>query len=119
MALTNDKFDSEDSQWEEPTESEKELTSWVTQHIVRWYENTLRPIKGWRTRSSSQMSGSCRGIITWRDNSGNRWIGAGTHSKLYVMNEGGTLKDITPTGFTSGYASSTTLTGYGYSTYGT
>ena len=35
------------------------------------------------------------------------------------MNEAGTLKDITPTGFTSGYASSTVLTGYGYSTYGT
>jgi hypothetical protein len=65
------------------------------------------------------MTGSCRGIITWRDNSGNRYIGAGTHSKLYAMNEAGTLKDITPTGFTSGYASSTVLTGYGYSTYGT
>ena len=39
MALTNDKFDSEDSQWEEPTESEKELTSWVTQHIVRWRDH--------------------------------------------------------------------------------
>ena len=86
---------------------------WYDANLVRWYENTLRPINGWRTRSSSQMSGSCRGIITWRDNSGNRYIGAGTHSKLYVMNEAGTLKDITPTGFTSGYASSTTLTGYG------
>jgi len=40
MALTNDKFsDSEDSQWEEPTETEKELTSWVTQHIVRWRDH--------------------------------------------------------------------------------
>ena len=92
---------------------------WYDANLVRWYEGTLRPINGWRTRSSSQMTGSCRGIITWRDNSGNRYIGAGTHSKLYAMNEAGTLKDITPTGFTSGYASSTTLTGYGYSTYGT
>ena len=40
MALTNDKFsNSEDTQWEEPTESEKELTSWVTQHIVRWRDH--------------------------------------------------------------------------------
>jgi len=92
---------------------------WYDANLVRWYEGTLRPINGWRTRSSSQMTGSCRGIITWRDNSGNRYIGAGTHSKLYAMNEAGTLKDITPTGFTSGYASSTVLTGYGYSTYGT
>ncbi len=91
---------------------------WYDANLVRWYEGTLRPINGWRTRSSSQMTGSCRGIITWRDNSANRWIAAGTHSKLYVMNEAGTLKDITPSGFTSGYASSTVLTGYGYSTYG-
>ena len=40
MALTNDKFDDDkDTQWEEPTESEKELTSWVTQHIVRWRDH--------------------------------------------------------------------------------
>lgn len=91
---------------------------WYDANLVRWYEGTLRPINGWRTRSSSQMSGSCRGIITWRDNSSNRWIAAGTHSKLYVMNELGTLKDITPSGFTTGYASSTVLTGYGYNVYG-
>jgi len=39
MALTNDQFDSKDTQWEEPTESEKELTSWVTQHITRWRDH--------------------------------------------------------------------------------
>ena len=35
------------------------------------------------------------------------------------MNEAGTLKDITPTSFTTGSASGTATTGYGYSTYGT
>jgi hypothetical protein len=74
---------------------------------------------GWRKRASGQMSGSCRGFITWRDNSGNRYIGAGTHTKLYAMNEAGTLKEITPTGFATGFASGTSVTGYGYSTYGT
>jgi hypothetical protein len=39
MALTKDQFDDKDTQWEEPTESEKELTSWVTQHIVRWRDH--------------------------------------------------------------------------------
>jgi hypothetical protein len=34
------------------------------------------------------------------------------------MNVVGTLKDITPTGFTSGSADATSTTGYGYSTYG-
>jgi len=40
MALTKDQFDdNKDSNWEEPTESEKELTSWVTQHITRWRDH--------------------------------------------------------------------------------
>ena len=91
---------------------------WYDANLVRWYENTLRPMGGWRKRASGQMSGSCRGFITWRDNSGGRFIAAGTHTKLYAMNEAGTLKDITPTSFTTGSASGTSTTGYGYSTYG-
>ena len=65
------------------------------------------------------MTGLCRGFITWRDNSANRWIAAGTHTKLYAMNEAGTLKEITPTGLTAGIADALSTTGYGYSTYGT
>ena len=91
---------------------------WYDANLVRWYENTLRPMGGWRKRSNSQMTGLCRGFITWRDNSANRWIAAGTQSKLYAMNEMGTLKDITPSGFTVGIANALSSTGYGYSTYG-
>ena len=40
MALTNnDQFDKKSTQFEEPTETEKELTSWVTQHITRWRDH--------------------------------------------------------------------------------
>jgi len=42
MALTNDKFDDDEknsTQFEEPTETEKELTSWITQHITRWRDH--------------------------------------------------------------------------------
>ena len=91
---------------------------WHDASLVRWYENTLRPVLGWRTRSASAVTGSCRGMITWRNNSNSRFIGLGTHSKLFAMNEAGTLKDITPTSFTTGYASAQITTGYGYSTYG-
>jgi len=87
-------------------------------NLVRWFEGTLRPIGGWRKRSSTQLTGSCRGLITWRDNSSDRWIAAGTNSKLYVMNEAGTVKDITPTGFTTGSADAVSKLGYGYGTYG-
>jgi hypothetical protein len=73
---------------------------------------------GWRKRATGQMTGLCRGFITWRDNSALRWIAAGTQSKLYAMNEAGTLKEITPSGITAGNADAVLKTGYGYSTYG-
>jgi len=91
---------------------------WFDANLVRWYENTLRPIGGWRKKSATQLTGSCRGLLTWRDNDADRWIAAGTHSKLFALNEAGTVKDITPTGFTVGAADAVVKTGYGYSTYG-
>jgi len=91
---------------------------WNNANLVRWYENTLRPIGGWRKFSATQMTGTARGLISWRDNGGTRWVGIGTNSKLYAMSQAGVIKDITPTGFTTGLASSTTVTGYGYNTYG-
>ena len=91
---------------------------WFNANLVRWFENTLRPIGGWRKRSESQLTGKCRGLLTWRDNSGDRWIAAGTHSKLFIMNAAGTLKDVTPTGFTVGVADAVVNTGYGSNLYG-
>ena len=91
---------------------------WFDANLVRWYENTLRPMGGWRKRSSQQMTGMCRGFLNWRDNSATRWTGLGTHTKLYAMSESGTIKEITPTSFTAGVADAIVKTGYGYSDYG-
>ena len=91
---------------------------WYDSNLVRWYENTLRPIGGWRKRSTTQLSGLCRGLLAWRSNSGGRYVAAGTQSKLYVMDENSVIKDITPTGFTTGRADAVSGTGYGYNTYG-
>ena len=91
---------------------------WFDSNLVRWFENTLRPWGGWRKRSSSQMTGVSRGMLTWRTNADERYIAAGTPTKLYAMNEAGTLKDITPVTFTTGITDATLKTGYGYSTYG-
>jgi hypothetical protein len=92
---------------------------WRDASLVRWYEGTMRPVNGWRTRSSSQMSGKCRGILAWRTNGNARWIGLGTHTHLYVMSESGTLTDITPSaGFTTGNADATQNLGYSGGPYG-
>ena len=91
---------------------------WADANLVRWYENTMRPIGGWRKRASAQLSGRCRGLLTWRTNANARWIALGTHTHLYVMNEAGTLTDITPTSFTTGNADALLNLAYGGGPYG-
>ena len=91
---------------------------WYDANLVRWYENTLRPIGGWRKKSETAITGKCRGILTWKTNSGGRYIAMGTSAKLYAMNENSVLKEITPTGFTTGRADAVSATGYGYNLYG-
>ena len=91
---------------------------WHDANLVRWYENTLRPVNGWRAKSASTVTGACRAIITWRDDDSDSYIGLGTHSKLFAMDVTGVLKDITPTGFTTGFVDATSTTGYGKNLYG-
>lgn len=91
---------------------------WFDSSLVRWYEDTIRPVGGWRKRSNNAASGKCRGFLTWRDNSNDRWIALGTHTNLYVMTEGGTLSDITPVGFTTGRADATYNNGFGGGPFG-
>jgi hypothetical protein len=91
---------------------------WYDANLVRWYENTLRPIGGWRKKSTTALTGKCRGILTWRTNSGARYIAAATQSKLYIMDENNVIKEITPTGIATGRADAVSGTGYGYNTYG-
>ena len=78
----------------------------------------MRPVGGWRKRASGQLTGKARGLIAWRTNANARWIGIGTHSKLYAMNEAGTITDITPSGFTAGNADAVVNFGYGGGPYG-
>lgn len=91
---------------------------WNNSNLVRWFEGTIRPVGGWRKRTTAQLAGKARGLINWRDNSNNRRIAIGTHSKLYVLSESNTLTDITPTSFTVGDADAVQKIGYGYGTYG-
>ena len=89
----------------------QQANSWNDANLVRWYEGSMQPVGGWRTRTSSAMTGVCRALITYRDNAGNRRTAAGTHSKLYVIDESNTVHDITPVGFTAGAADAVGRTG--------
>lgn len=85
---------------------------------VRWYAGTMQPMRGWRQRALTALTGAARAALAWRDNSGNRWLGVGTHSKLYAIESGITVHDITPTGFSAGRPDASAATGYGVGNYG-
>lgn len=91
---------------------------WYDANLCRFYQGSIRPIGGWRTISTSTMTGSPRSIITWSDNSVVKRAAIGTNSHLYAMSSTGVLQDITPSGFVAGLADSTVLGGYGTLNYG-
>lgn len=91
---------------------------WRTASLVRWRDGSLRPVGGWRERISDAFSSAPRALITWEDNSGDRWIGAGAFDKLYAVTASSIVRDITPAGFTAGRLSAEVETGFGGGFYG-
>jgi hypothetical protein len=91
---------------------------WWNANLVRWYGRKLGPIGGWQPRSASAVSGLARAILGWVDNSGGRWIGIGSHTRLQVQNTSGAVYDITPAAFTTGNADETANTGFGDGAFG-
>ena len=91
---------------------------WRDVNLVRWHDGIMRPVGGWRTRSSNAGNAQLRGMLTWIDNSSNRYIASGTYNKLYAWTEAGIQYDITPAGLTAGRIDADAFTGYGYGFYG-
>ena len=96
----------------------QQANAWNDSNLVRWYEDSMQPIGGWRSKTTSAMTGVCRKIVNYRDNAANRRTVAGTHSKLYAIDETFSIFDITPTGFTAGSADAVQNLGWGAMTWG-
>lgn len=92
---------------------------WRDSNLVRWIDQTMRPVKGWRTRSSTAADAPVRGAFGWKDNSQDIWTVGGTYDKLYVYAGGGIQYDITPAGLTAGIVDAAVNLAYGGSFYGT
>lgn len=91
---------------------------WRDSNLVRWIDNTIRPVGGWVQRSSTSAADPLRGAIAWKSNSNERYLAAGSASNLYAYYDNGTLVDITPSGLVSGRVDATQNTGYGGSFFG-
>jgi len=91
---------------------------WRDASLVRWRNGSLRPVGGWRVRKENAFGGVTRGMHSWQENSGSRWVAAGSHDSLYVMTSGNTVTDITPATLSAGNVDATLNTGYGGAFYG-
>ena len=92
---------------------------WLDSHLVRWIDNTIRPIGGWVTLTDDDAAEPLRGALAWKDNSANNYLAAGSANYLYVYSaDNTTLIDITPSGLASGYQDATINTGFGGGYYG-
>lgn len=92
---------------------------WRSGDLVRWPDGSnLQPVGGWSALTEDTVSGKGRCCVAWVANNGNRYLGVGTHSGLYVMTAAGDVYDITPSGFTSGNGDAVSTTGYGGGAFG-
>ena len=89
------------------------MNRWRDANLVRWHDNALRPIGGWRQRGTVNISGTARGMLSWEDNSGVRRTALGTFNKLYFLSSVNALTDISPSDLVAGRVDATSFTGYG------
>lgn len=99
------------------------LGRWRDVNLVRWHEDALRPVGGWRPRAQSDNTavtagGIVRGVHTWIDNDGERYAAFGSHDTLTAMLESSVTADVTPTALTTGRVDATINTGWGSGGWG-
>ena len=92
---------------------------WYDANLVRWIAGILAPVGGWTRRDTPAISGVCRDLFAWRDNSVNRWLAVGSNDGLFIADSGGAvLYDITPVGYVAGRVDAIRGFGYGYGAFG-
>jgi hypothetical protein len=92
---------------------------WNSANLVRWQNNSIRPVGGWVTRVANVVDGAPRAAHAWLDNSHDPHLAVGTYNELYAINYDGTAIDITPSGFTAGQDSAAENIAYGGKAFGT
>ena len=88
---------------------------WRDGSLVRWRDNSLRPIGGWQERKTSFCTNVVRGMHTWEANNGTAYVAGGSYNELKAMTGGGTIYDIAPTDLATGRENAEVETGYGLS----
>ena len=97
---------------------------WRIGNLIRFFRQTPQPVGGWTSllltirdidanpTARDTLDGTCRGLLTWRDNEEQRWMALGTTKALYV-HDGSELFDITPDGMLPGDENTNLGSGFG------
>ena len=91
---------------------------WRDSNLVRWIDNTMRPVGGWAEYTTDQATNHLRGSLAWKSNGGDRFLAAGSATELVTYLDDGSLVDITPAGLTAGREDAITNTAFGGGVYG-
>lgn len=84
---------------------------------ARFWEDGLQQLGGFESLTFDRLTGVCRTVYQWTDNTPNQNIAFGLHNGLMVL-VGGDLEDVTPVGFVPGNIDGSAGAGYGSGGYG-
>ena len=68
---------------------------WFDVNLVRFRKGRPEKFGGWAKLLTNTFLGTCRALHAWIANSGEKYLGLGTHLKYYIQ-EGTTFNDVTP-----------------------
>jgi hypothetical protein len=97
---------------------------WRDGSLVRWRNNSLRPIGGWTentligTAGDLGMTNTPRAMHTWQAIDGTRYVAAASSNQLFAALASNTTYEITPANLTAGEVDAVVNTGFGYGPYG-
>jgi hypothetical protein len=93
--------------------------TWFDVNNCRFWKGKAQTVGGWESVTTDTLSGVCRTMLQWTDNSYALNIAFGQHNALSLY-QSGTMYDLTPTSdFTAGQIDGTGGAGYGTGTYST
>ena len=94
---------------------------WTDGSLVRWQNNSARPVNGWRINEEIQrlVNSPIRGMHSWKSTSGSaRYLAGGSYKALAAVLPSGLKYELTPFNYTEGIKDAGVNTGYGYAVYG-
>lgn len=91
-------------------------SGWISSNLIRFRAGQPSPIGGWVQVGGGTVSGVCRSLHEWSNNSGTILLALGTNLKVYVLCAS-TFYDITPADYVPGPADAVLATGWGVGPY--